>query len=190
MARSLNKNRMFFSRIIIVCALILTFTTRQIDHEESLTHALFDFSGYIMIVICGMGRLYTTAFLGGRKNKDLITYGPFSVVRNPLYVCSWFGFTGFALFSNNLWVILFVPVSFFVMYFFLVRREEEFLIETFGDTYRNYCDRVPWFIPRYSGFTQPDEIHMTSQHYLKGLLDNVWWFIVPPVFEFLEFFVQ
>ena len=176
------------SRIIIFLAIILVVTTRQITEGETLAHSLFDFFGYLLIVACGMGRLYTTAYLGGYKNKELITHGPFSVVRNPLYVCSWLGFTGFALFSNNLWVILLVPVSFLALYHALIRREEVFLEEAFGDKYKNYCKNTPRFFPNFSKFKQPPELVLTSHAFLKGLLDNIWWFIIPPVFELIEMF--
>ncbi len=187
MAKSLNKNRMFFSRALILCAVILILFTRQYWGYESALHETLDAIGYILIVFCGMGRLYTTAFLGGVKNRELVTYGPFSVVRNPLYVFSWLGFTGFAVFSNNIWVMLLVPAGFFFLYLFLVKREEGFLAETFGADYEVYRARVPRFIPDFSNFHQPDIIAMTPRYYLNGLLDNIWWFIIPVILEMMEF---
>jgi protein-S-isoprenylcysteine O-methyltransferase Ste14 len=186
MAKFLNKNRMAASRFLIVAAIILVLFTRQITESETLVHEILDSVGYILIVFCGMGRLYSTAYLGGQKNKRLITYGPFSIVRNPLYVFSWFGFTGIALFSNNLPVILLVPVGFLILYTTLVKREEGFLAEAFGPEYVEYCARVPRFIPRFSNFNQPAEITLTAHTFLKGLLDNVWWFAAPLAFELLE----
>jgi protein-S-isoprenylcysteine O-methyltransferase Ste14 len=186
MAKSLNKNRMIVSRVLIFAALTLILFTRQYWSYESALHETFDAIGYMLIVFCGMGRLYTTAFLGGFKNKQLVTYGPFSMVRNPLYVFSWLGFTGFAIFSNNVWVMLVVPVGFFFLYLFLVKREESFLAETFGVEFTAYCARVPRFIPDFSNFHQPDEITMTPRFYLRGLLDNIWWFIIPVILEMTE----
>ncbi len=186
MARALNKNRMNWSRIVIAAAVLIILFTREITKAEGLTHSTLDFFGYVLIVLCGMGRLYATAYLGGRKNTELVTWGPFSVVRNPLYVCSWLGFTGCALCSNNLWVILLIPASFAAIYLALVRREEEFLRQQFGQAYAGYCARTPRFIPRFSGFTQPAEITLTTHQFKKGFWDNIWWFAVPPGFEFLE----
>jgi protein-S-isoprenylcysteine O-methyltransferase Ste14 len=186
MAKSLNKNRMIFSRILILSSVSLILLTRQYWGYESALHEIFDIIGYILIVLCGMGRLYTTAFLGGLKNKELVTYGPFSVVRNPLYVFSWLGFTGFAIFSNNIWVMILIPAGFFFLYLFLVKREEEFLSETFGTVYADYRARVPRFIPNFSNFHQPETITMTPRFYLNGLLDNIWWFIIPIILEMTE----
>lgn len=186
MAKALNKNRILFSRFIVVLSIALIFVTREVTTSESIAHSLLDLAGYSLVVICGMGRLYTTAFLGGHKNKELIMAGPFSVVRNPLYVFSWLGFTGFALFSTNLWVILIVPFSFMLLYHALVRREEEYLREKFGESFTAYCARVPRFIPRFSGFVQPEQLILTPHTFMRGLLDNIWWFAIPPLFEFFE----
>jgi protein-S-isoprenylcysteine O-methyltransferase Ste14 len=187
MARALNKNRMAVSRILLASAIALMLFTRQYWSYESALHETFDALGYVLIVFCGMGRLYTTAFLGGIKNEVLVTHGPFSVVRNPLYVFSWLGFTGFAIFSNNLWVMLLVPVGFYFLYLFLVKREEVFLQEKFGQAYDDYRARVPRFIPDFSNFNQPDAITISPRFYLRGLLDNVWWFIIPLILEMTEF---
>ena len=186
MAKALNKNRILFSRFIVILSIALIFLTREVTTNESFTHSLLDLAGYFLVVICGMGCLYTTAFLGGYKNKELITVGPFSIVRNPLYVFSWLGFTGFALFSTNLWVILILPVSFLFLYQALVRREEAYLLEKFGESFSIYCQRVPRFIPKFSNFIQPDQLILTPHTFMRGLLDNIWWFAIPPLFEFFE----
>jgi protein-S-isoprenylcysteine O-methyltransferase Ste14 len=187
MARALNKKRMLASRVLIASAAALILFTRQFWTYESALHETLDALGYVLIVFCGMGRLYTTAFLGGHKNETLVTQGPFSVVRNPLYVFSWLGFTGFAIFSNNVWVMALVPVGFYFLYLSHVRREEAFLQETFGQAYSDYLARVPRFIPDFSKFHQPDEITIEPRFLLRGLLDNVWWFIIPLVLEMTEF---
>lgn len=155
MARALNKNRMLFSRILMITAIALMLFTRSHWPNDSALHETFDTLGYVLIVFCGMGRLYTTAFLGGLKNETLVTYGPFSVVRNPLYVFSWLGFTGFAIFSNNLWVMVLVPVGFCFVYHFLVKREEAFLQEKFGQAFTDYVARVPRFLPGSRTSTSP-----------------------------------
>lgn len=186
MAKDLNQNRMLFSRGLIIMSIILVLFTRQMTEEESLLHGFLDFTGYVLVVLCGMGRLYATAFLGGHKNKTLVTDGPFSIVRNPLYLFSWLGFTGLALFSNNLWLILIVPAGFWILYHRLIAREEAFLQNAFGDEYEAYCRRVPRFIPDFRLFRQPDEFTLSPPLLSNAFKDNIWWFAIPPFFELFE----
>jgi protein-S-isoprenylcysteine O-methyltransferase Ste14 len=190
MAKALNKDRMFLSRALIVLSFIIVVLTRQMTEDDSFFHELFDFTGYVLVVICGMGRLYTTAFLGGHKNKNLITSGPFSVVRNPLYVFSWLGFTGISLFSNHLWLIIIMPIGFWVIYHRLIKREETFLTNLFGGEYEAYCRNVPRFIPDFSKFQQPEEMTLAPKLLTNAFKDNIWWFMIPPIFELAELLLR
>ena len=43
-----------------------------------------------MILICILGRTWATLYIGGQKQRELVTKGPYSVVRNPLYLFTLF----------------------------------------------------------------------------------------------------
>lgn len=163
------------------------FLTSAFIHPEGAVHEMLDMAGLLLISICALGRLYTTAFLGGSKNETLISWGPFSVVRNPLYVFSWIGFTGIALMTTHLVLIICVPVFFYILYYSLVQREEAFLIQKFGHDYADYKSRVPRFFPNLSLYKSPDEIKVSSGLLMNGALDAVWWFAAYPLIELAEF---
>jgi protein-S-isoprenylcysteine O-methyltransferase Ste14 len=85
----------------------------------------------------------------------LTTAGPYSYVRNPLYIGNaitalGFGlaYTGrmaptqrFALVAGSLGVMA-------AVYSTIVPHEEEYLLGRFGDTFKSYCEAVPQSIPR------------------------------------------
>ncbi|MCD8497838.1 MAG: isoprenylcysteine carboxylmethyltransferase family protein [Alphaproteobacteria bacterium] len=163
------------------------FLTGALIQTESPLHETLDMMGIVFVAICALGRLYTTAYLGGSKNETLITEGPFSVVRNPLYVFSWIGFTGIALMTTHLVFIIAVPVFFAVLYTFLVRREEAFLHEKFGQAYKAYTQSVPRFIPNFANYRNPDDIKVNTSLFMNGALDAIWWFAAFPLVEFAEY---
>ena len=95
MAKKLNKSRLRDTNLIIVLSILITAVIRQdsIDGNDN-PHEIIEFIGLVMTIIAALGRMYSTAFLGGFKNKKVIDIGPFSVCRNPLYFflvdrCSW-----------------------------------------------------------------------------------------------------
>ncbi len=166
---------------------LCVFLTSALIEPEGLFHTTLDMMGVLLVSVCALGRVYTTAYLGGSKNENLISAGPFSVVRNPLYVFSWIGFTGIALMTTHLVVIAIVPVFFAVLYYMLVRREEEFLEQKFGETYSDYKVRVPRFIPKPSLYKTPEEIKVNTGLFVNGVKDAIWWFAAHPVVEMAEF---
>ena len=47
---------------------------------------LIEMAGLVLILVCILGRTWCTLYIGGLKKRELVTAGPYSVVRNPLYV--------------------------------------------------------------------------------------------------------
>ena len=80
----------------------------------------------------------------------LITSGPYSVTRNPLYYGNLLMYIGYALGSAALlpWfpVIAFLYIIF--QYYMIILLEEETLRELFGKEYEDYCEKVPRLFPR------------------------------------------
>ena len=67
--------------------------------------------------------------------------------RHPVYG-AWvvFNVPGLVLLANS-WIGLFVPVLMYVTLRLLVRREETYLEQTFGEEYRRYRERTPAVFP-------------------------------------------
>jgi protein-S-isoprenylcysteine O-methyltransferase Ste14 len=78
----------------------------------------------------------------------LVDTGPFAYVRNPLYIGNILLWVGFAVTAGILWLAPVVFVLLAVEYHFIVRWEEELLLERRGDEYRAYCERVSRWIPK------------------------------------------
>jgi len=72
----------------------------------------------------------------------LITTGPYSISRNPMYV-SWISIYLSIFFVNrSIWLILQFIIAFVLTHYFVVFREERFLREKFGDIFEAYCNKV------------------------------------------------
>lgn len=187
MAKSLNKSRMHLTRLAIVLSVLVVLFTRETFSDEEPLHDIFDLAGILLVAICAMGRIYCTAFLGGNKNVRLVTYGPFSVVRNPLYVFSLLGITGIALMSNHLLIMIVLPMAFLALYDQLIKREEAHLHEVFGAEFDSYCRAVPRLWPRFKSYVAPERIETSPKLLWIALRDATMWFIPYQIFELVEF---
>lgn len=105
----------------------------------------------MMIVGCAVAflgvvlRAVSAGYL--EKSSSLSTAGPYRYTRNPLYLGSFLMGGGFAL-AGGSWVLgaSFVAL-FFLIYWTVMRREEAFLRQKFGESFERYARAVPLFIP-------------------------------------------
>lgn len=85
-----------------------------------------------------------------QRTHSLATTGPYARVRHPQYDGFVLIMFGFLLQWPTLVTLVMFPIL-VTMYVRLAKREERAAIEAFGDTYRNYAQRVPAFVPRMFG---------------------------------------
>jgi protein-S-isoprenylcysteine O-methyltransferase Ste14 len=81
------------------------------------------------------------------KGRSLATGGPYHYLRNPLYLGSFFLGGGFALAGASWALGISFLVLFFGIYGTVMRREERFLREQFGEDFDRYARAVPLFLP-------------------------------------------
>ena len=155
--------------------------------SKTTLHECLDILGTIVVFLCALGRIYCTAFLGGHKNNSLVTYGPFSVSRNPLYFCSFLGACGIGLISNHVTLMIVLPLTFCLVYFSLIKREEVYLTAEFGDAYREYCAQVPRFFPDFKRYSVPETVTLYPRFLHNGIKDSIAWLCVLPFFETVEY---
>lgn len=77
-----------------------------------------------------------------RPSSAIVDQGPFRYTRNPLYLGVNLMFLGAAFLGNAAWFFLLLLPMDLVLHFGVVRREERYLEEKFGENYRSYRGRV------------------------------------------------
>ncbi len=93
-----------------------------------------------------LGRQYSTEF-AIQKDHVLVTTGPYARTRHPMYTAlNMFSFS-MAMMTSNLLVLLFA-VLVIVPFPWIAKSEEQMLLETFGEDYREYMRRTGRFFPR------------------------------------------
>src|SRR5215216_972255 len=82
-----------------------------------------------------------------RENHELVTGGPYRWVRHPLYSVGTSFFVSLGIVAAN-WFMGLASLSVLVMLLIRLPKEEEKLIERFGDEYRAYIERTGRLLPR------------------------------------------
>lgn len=78
-----------------------------------------------------------------KPSTALVTDGIFARLRNPMYVGGTFFLVGLAVLLASDWMLVMTIGFFVVLHFGVVRREERYLEAKFGESYRQYRNRVP-----------------------------------------------
>lgn len=82
------------------------------------------------------------------NQHKLITNGVYHHVRHPMYSASWLMYLGQAIFLAN-WVAgLGGLVAFALLYFLRVPKEEQMMLQQFGDEYQHYMATTGRVIPK------------------------------------------
>ena len=72
----------------------------------------------------------------------LLTGGPFSVTRNPIYLANTLLVIGIGLVLGNAWLLLCALAAAFLTQKLVIEREERTLATKFGKKYRDYAQKV------------------------------------------------
>ena len=117
----------------------------------------------------------------------LVGVGPYSVVRNPLYVFSILGAAGIGCSTGSLVIgIVFAAITFMVFHT-VVLSEEAYLREKFGPEFDEYAGKAPRWIPRLSAWRDAEWLTVRPAMIRQTFLDASLFLIALPLCEIIEF---
>jgi len=122
-------------------------------------------TGFLIALSGELIRIWSVSFAGSETRTTsgvggtyLVTQGPYSIVRNPLYVGNIMIYVGLGIMSYALfpWLQIFALFFFIFQYYCIILAEEEFLQSKFLQTFTDYKNSVSRFFPWFN--TVPDKI--------------------------------
>ncbi|TPK85493.1 isoprenylcysteine carboxylmethyltransferase family protein [Mesorhizobium sp. B2-4-17] len=131
--------------------LALNLTPALQNEAAQVTALCLVFIGTASSIFClyWLGRSFSLMATARR----LVTTGPYSIVRHPLYICEGVFVLGMILSHFSMLMVALGAVQFFLQYR-RARNEESILQQTFPE-YDDYTRRVPMLLPRFLGGAIP-----------------------------------
>jgi len=151
-----------------------------------LVSIAIDAVSFILVLAAAFGRLWALSYISGHKTKDLITQGPYSAMRNPLYFFSLAGALGIGILTKSILILGAIVLAFGLYYPLVIRAEEKHLEQVHGDIFRRYKDRVPSFIPRFSAYAEPVEYPVNARYFRRAFFSVMWFPLIYIILFFLE----
>ncbi|MFC5342300.1 isoprenylcysteine carboxylmethyltransferase family protein [Brevundimonas staleyi] len=177
-----QKIRKWALGLALLAAVALAFVTTTWWGEGHFHEAMESF-GLGAVVISIVGRAWCSLYIGGRKKAEIVSTGPYSISRNPLYLFSYVGAFGVGAQTGSLTLaLLFVAIALLVFHF-TIKREEAWLSNQFGAAYDDYRARTPRLGPDFSKWRDEPELNVRPQFFLTTLRDGLVFFLAVPIFE-------
>jgi protein-S-isoprenylcysteine O-methyltransferase Ste14 len=168
----LTRHRIGLWRAVV----LLVFASLVFGHskwDDTWVSPLLLTVGMLGVTLATVGRLWCALYISGRKNNELVTSGPYSICRHPLYVCNLLGILGLGAMTESITVMGVLAVAFAIMYPAVIRREDNFLASSFPQ-YAEYARRTPAFFPRPALYSAEKTwtVHVAS--FQRNIADSVW----------------
>lgn len=131
--------------------------------------------GISFTIIGELLRVWSVGYAGGTTRatalgaaRDLVTTGPYSYVRNPLYLGNLLLSFGICIIANVLWLIPILIVGFLLQYLPIITVEETYLLESCGPIYQTYKKHVPRFLPHFQPYSTPSTHDFSWKRAIKS----------------------
>jgi protein-S-isoprenylcysteine O-methyltransferase Ste14 len=183
-----QRKRLIFVRAAAVLAVLLLFFAKPALSEGSNGHETLELLGLCLVLVCVAGRLWSILYVGGKKNQELVSTGPFSITQNPLYFFSTVGAVGVGLIFGSLLAAVALGAASFFIFRVTARKEAEYLLGKFGPAYLAYIKSTPRFWPNPLLFRDHDELLFSTRALKRTFYDGLYFLAIFPAIELVEHF--
>ena len=133
-------------KIITVCMSLLFFGSVIYSIWVPLhVETIWFYIGLIIITIGFILSLISYSNFMSTPLDKLVVKGVYKISRNPHYLSYFFVLLGGCIASLS-WIILLITIIYFIFCHLLILSEERYLLETYGESYREYREKVPRYL--------------------------------------------
>jgi len=164
--------RLLAAKALAVGVVATALLSHHVYSEGSVTNLSLEVGGIALLTAAALGRIWSAAFITGKKSRVLVTEGPYSLTRNPLYFFSFLGFIGAGLAFESLTLAAALVAIFFLTHWPTILKEERKLRDLFGPVYDDYTRRVPRFFPSPHRPRLAESIDVSPRILTKAMLES------------------
>ncbi len=143
--------------IFVSFFLITLFPAVFFRKDVTIYDELIEVSGIVLILLGQIIRVSARGYKAdnSKEGMKLIQDGPYSLVRNPMYLGIILIGSGVVLMLFEWWAAFVFGLFFIVRYCLLISKEEKKLFAVFPE-YRQYCQKTPRILPSLSTLMKKD----------------------------------
>ncbi len=184
-----EKLRIPLSQLFAVLLMgFIAFSTSAWEEFAPFMTAIIFFVGAVLVAIASLGRLWCSLYIAGYKTRKVVTEGPYSLCRHPLYFFSLLGAVGVGLATETFLIPTIILIVFAIYYPYVIRSEEAELKKLHGEKYKSYINTTPTFFPKISYLIEPKEYNVNPIIFRKHVFSALWFVWLIGILELIEEF--
>jgi protein-S-isoprenylcysteine O-methyltransferase Ste14 len=172
-ASRLEAARLPVSRVVAFAVVASLLLARPLERPELIEQSL-RVLGLALAAVGAVGRQWCSIYIGGRKTRELVTAGPYSCCRNPLYLFSFIGAAGVALATHSFAILAVVMAFLWLYYPGVIRSEEGKLHLLHGEAFTRYRAATPALWPRRWRLRDEAPQQVDGALFRKHALEAMW----------------
>lgn len=190
-----NKNKFFTfikvkrTKILLTLCLIFLLLVAMSESKwkyESAFSTFIEVLGLVFIVSFIIGRSWSILYIGNKKNASLVTQGPYTMTRNPLYFFSLVGVIGMGLLTKSLLYTAGMGILMYAYLSYIIRCEETDLQRLFPEDYHGYKTKVPRLFPALLKYTETKEVTFSPKALKKTFRESLFILLFVPYLQIVE----
>ncbi|NWG24698.1 MAG: isoprenylcysteine carboxylmethyltransferase family protein [Pseudorhodoplanes sp.] len=182
--RQWQRKIMVWAAVAVGIAVLMAM--RPVWPEGAYGHEAIERAGIFCILIGILGRTWCTMYIGGHKLNRLVTEGPYSVTRNPLYLFSAIAAFGVGAQLGSIVFALLCAAATIAVFALVIRHEERALAQRFPAEFALYKARVPRLLPSFCGWQDAETIMVRPAAVHRTFRDATLFLVAVPGLKALE----
>jgi len=136
--------------------------------------------GFVCVTLACLGRIWTSAFIAGHKDVELVTTGPYALCRHPLYSCSVLAAFGLGITTRSILLCAIVVLLIAALVVYAAACEEQFLADSFPEQFTAYKLTTPtkWWPHLHGRRPLPAHLDVQPAVFWKSFLDAGSFFVL------------
>lgn len=182
----LRRHRLALLRIAFLPIIFLAVFTRPNWSPQSWTAFGIEAIGFLVIVAGLWLRLWSILYIGGRKSRELVMEGPYSLCRHPLYTGTFLLSIGAGLCFENPPMVMATLLIVIPVHAVTAGIEEHSLSGKFGEVYTNYAEKRPRFVPDFRQFRSVEWVKVSTRSIHRIMFETVCVLLLPIAEDLIE----
>ncbi len=140
---------------------------------------------WVCFVVGALFRWWATLYLGGRKNRELTTDGPYSMCRNPLYFGTFMLTLSIAFYLHSITFAVGMAAATPTYLQITVPWEEKILRRAFGERFDRYRRETTRFWPDFRLLRMPSTLTVKVDGLKAEFYRSLHWMWIPLIAQAL-----